>query len=72
VLVLSRKIGESVICHSSALHDVRVTVLKICGQQVKIGIEADRSVSIKRSESRPGARGAGRARDLIPELAPEG
>jgi carbon storage regulator len=46
VLVLTRKRNESIIIGD----DVRVTVVDIRGDQVKIGIEAPRSVSVHREE----------------------
>jgi carbon storage regulator len=46
MLVLSRKIGES-ICIGD---DVVVTVVQIDGNKIRLGIEAPRSVPIWRSE----------------------
>ncbi len=46
MLVLSRKLGESIQIGA----DIRVTIAKIDGHSVRIGIEAPLSVSIKRQE----------------------
>lgn len=46
MLVLSRRVGESVVIGDS----VTVTVLDIRGDLVRIGIDAPRSVSVNRSE----------------------
>ena len=46
MLVLSRKAGEAIQIGS----DIRIVVSKIEGHQVRIGIEAPMSVSIKRQE----------------------
>ncbi|AMV39956.1 carbon storage regulator CsrA [Planctomyces sp. SH-PL62] len=46
MLVLSRKLGEAIHIGS----DIRIVVAKIDGHQVRIGIEAPMSVSIKRQE----------------------
>ena len=46
MLVLSRKTGEAIQIGS----DIRIVVSKIEGHQVRIGIEAPMSVSIKRQE----------------------
>lgn len=44
MLVLSRKVGEAVYL---AKH-IKVTVLKISGNQIRIGIEAPKNVSVHR------------------------
>jgi len=46
MLVLSRRQGESIVIGN----DVRVTVVSVAGNQVKLSIEAPRSVPIYRSE----------------------
>lgn len=46
MLVLSRKIGESIVIGG----DVTVTVVDFRGDQVRIGVEAPRSVQIYREE----------------------
>jgi len=46
MLVLSRRQGESIVIGN----DVRVTVVSVAGNQVKLSIEAPRSVPIHRSE----------------------
>jgi carbon storage regulator len=46
VLVLSRKQGESVVIGN----DILVTVLEVRGDQIRLGIDAPRSVSVHREE----------------------
>lgn len=46
MLALSRKINESIIVND----DIEITILEIKGDQVKIGINAPKSVSIYRKE----------------------
>jgi carbon storage regulator len=46
VLVLRRKAGESLIIEGN----IRVTVLEIEGERVRLGIEAPRSVPVVRQE----------------------
>lgn len=46
MLALSRKTGESIIVG----HDVELTILEIKGDQVKLGINAPKSVPIYRKE----------------------
>jgi len=46
VLVLSRRVGESVVIGD----DVTVTVLEVRGDVVRIGIDAPRSVMVHRAE----------------------
>ncbi|MGA8257265.1 MAG: carbon storage regulator CsrA [Nocardioides sp.] len=46
MLVLSRRIGESVVIGD----DITVTVLDVRGDVVRIGIEAPRSVAVNRAE----------------------
>jgi carbon storage regulator len=48
MLVLSRKFGESVVIDGG----ITVTVLKVKGNVVQLGIDAPREVSIRRSELR--------------------
>jgi carbon storage regulator CsrA len=52
VLVLTRKSQEAVVVgNSSALEELlKVTVLKVRGRRVTLGIEADESLSIQRFE----------------------
>jgi carbon storage regulator len=49
VLVLNRKIGEKLVIGD----DIVVTVVKVQGRQVRLGIEAPLSVSIRRKELLP-------------------
>jgi len=46
MLVLTRRIGETLLIGK----DVTVTVLGVSRQQVRIGIEADRSIPVHREE----------------------
>ncbi len=46
MLVLSRKVGESVIIQN----DIKITVLEISGNQIKLGFEAPDDVLIYRQE----------------------
>lgn len=46
MLVLTRNVGES-ICIGN---DIKVTVLKVVGTQVKIGIDAPQQVEVHREE----------------------
>ena len=44
MLALSRKVNESIIIG----HDIEVTVLEVKGDQVKLGINAPKNISIYR------------------------
>ncbi|MCC6226566.1 MAG: carbon storage regulator CsrA [Microthrixaceae bacterium] len=46
MLVLSRKVGESIVIGS----EVTITVLEVRGDHARIGIQAPRSVSVHRQE----------------------
>jgi len=46
MLVLSRRVGESIVIGD----DVTVTVLEVRGDVVRVGIDAPRSVSVHRAE----------------------
>jgi carbon storage regulator len=46
VLVLSRRVGESVVVGD----DITITVLEVRGDVVRVGIDAPRSVSVHRAE----------------------
>ncbi|MBN2690109.1 MAG: carbon storage regulator CsrA [Gammaproteobacteria bacterium] len=46
MLILTRKIGESVIIGD----DIQIRMLSVSGGQAKIGIEAPRNVSVHRDE----------------------
>jgi len=46
MLVLSRRIGESVVIGD----DVTVTILEVRGDVVRVGIDAPRSVAVHRAE----------------------
>jgi len=46
VLILTRRVGEKVMIGN----DVSVTVLRVKGNQVRLGVEAPKSVSVQREE----------------------
>ena len=46
MLVLSRKLNESIIINDS----IRVTIVEIRGDKIRIGIEAPKDVSVHRRE----------------------
>jgi carbon storage regulator len=46
LLVLSRKVGESVVIGD----DVTITILEVRGDVVRVGIDAPRSVAVHRAE----------------------
>jgi carbon storage regulator len=46
MLVLSRKSGESIVIDG----DIKVTIVKVRGNRVRLGIEAPSNVTVKRTE----------------------
>ncbi|WP_118793725.1 carbon storage regulator CsrA [Haemophilus haemolyticus] len=46
MLILTRKVGESVLIGN----DISITILSVCGNQVKLGVEAPKEVSVHREE----------------------
>ncbi len=46
MLILTRRVGETVVIGD----DVKVSVLGVNGQQVRIGVEAPKEVSVHREE----------------------
>jgi len=51
MLVLSRKKDEQIILRHPGIADIKITVVRIDGRnKVRLGIEADRAVTILRSE----------------------
>ena len=46
MLILSRRLGESIVIGE----DINVTILDVTGNQVRIGIDAPKSVSVHREE----------------------
>lgn len=74
MLVLSRKIGEEIVIGD----EVRVRVVSVQGNQVRLGFEAPRTVVIQREElrrspppaTRPAPEGLPRPDAVIEPLAP--
>lgn len=74
MLVLTRRVGESIVIGN----DVVVTVLEVRGDQVRVGIDAPRSVQVHREEvyravereNTAAVAGAARARDLLRDRPP--
>lgn len=52
MLVLSRKVGETIVI----ANDVRVTVVEVCGNRIRLGLEAPVDVKIQRSELAQGSK----------------
>lgn len=50
MLVLSRRVGESVVIGAGSAEAVTVTVLEVRGDVMRLGIDAPRSVAIHRAE----------------------
>lgn len=51
MLVLSRKKDETIILKSPDMNDIRITIVRIDNRnKVRIGIEADKEVTVLRSE----------------------
>ena len=46
MLILTRKVGESVLIGN----DISITILSVRGNQVKLGVEAPKEVSVQREE----------------------
>ena len=46
MLILTRKVGESVLIGN----DISITILSVRGNQVKLGVEAPKEVSVRREE----------------------
>lgn len=59
MLIITRKIGEELVIRD----DVRVVILGVNGQQVKIGIEAPKEVPVIRGELIAGASPPGTRSD---------
>jgi len=55
MLVLSRKVGEELIING----DIRVSVVRVRGNRVRIGIEAPRNVLVRREDSTSTAKTPG-------------
>ena len=47
MLILTRKVGESVLIGD----DISITVLSVRGNQVKLGVQAPKEVSVHREEN---------------------
>lgn len=46
MLILTRKVGETIVIND----DIRVTILGIKGNQIRIGVEAPSNVAVHREE----------------------
>lgn len=64
MLVLSRKLGETIVIDGN----IKVEIVQVDGQRVRLGITAPRDVPIRRSELAPQAPG-GEVRAEVPEEA---
>jgi carbon storage regulator len=72
VLVLSRRVGESIVIGN----EVTVTVLEVRGDQIRVGIDAPRSVQVHReevfrqleAENTSAADAAARTRQLVARM----
>ena len=53
MLVLSRKVGERI----TIGEQITIVVVRITGDQVRLGIEADREIPVWRSEIKPAGEG---------------
>jgi len=50
MLCLTRKIGESIICTLEDGREVRIVLLDVRAGRARLGVEADRDVSVRRAE----------------------
>lgn len=50
VLILSRKPQEEIVCQLPGGQEVRIVVIEVCGNKVRLGIGAPRDVPVFRSE----------------------
>lgn len=50
MLVLSRKKDEQIILKGHNFDDIRITVVRIDHNKVRVGIEADKDITVLRSE----------------------
>jgi len=66
MLVLSRKIGESIVVGD----DITITVQRIAGNRVAIGVNAPDQVRILRGELEPYARAFEEASEETPAVEP--
>lgn len=46
MLILTRRVGETLMIGD----DVKITILKVSGNQIRIGVEAPKDVSVHREE----------------------
>ena len=65
MLVLSRKIGESI----KLAEDIEITVLAVDNQRVRLGIRAPRHIDVRRSTSKVNVVEANRQAALHPNPA---
>ncbi len=50
MLCLKRSVGEAVICRTPDGTEIRVEVIEIRGDKVRLGVEAPREVTVHREE----------------------
>jgi carbon storage regulator len=55
MLVLSRKVGEEIVIDG----EIRVSIVRVRGNRVRLGIQAPADVSIRRQDTPPPPEGAG-------------
>ncbi len=63
MLILTRRVGESIIIGN----DVKVTVMSLKGNQVRIGVDAPKSVSVQREEISKNADGSSKENNSTEE-----
>jgi carbon storage regulator len=64
MLILTRRIGESVVIGD----DIKLTVLGVKGSQVRLGIDAPKTVSVHREEIYERIQGEDKSMDDTSEL----
>lgn len=66
MLVLSRKPQQTIVVEEC----ITITVVEICGNQVRLGIEAPRHIAVRRGELRPQAHAGSEQRTLVEAKEP--
>lgn len=65
MLILSRRVGESVVIGE----DISITVLRVKGNQVRLGVNAPKSIAVQREELSERIKPGGAPCELGPESA---